>query len=988
MATIESTINDALAEVLRQTRYVWRGADVIKSENSSLLKGSNARPDILVAEPNVSPVIVETEVFPARTVEKEAIDRLGNQVRTTNNTILSSIAVRLPKRLRNVHGKALKTELNNATDIEAALYSGSTPEQYTRWPSSGWLTGDVSDLSLLIQQASIPPEIINYAVDRLMDGVREGAGLLEQITHDHAGARQRISERLHQEDGEQTRRMTAAILINAFIFHDILAGGDGKLADILMVEELRDKYSQLDKNTILREWRRILLINYWPIFNIARQLLEAIPSDNSKLLISNLADTAGWLVSSQAMKSHDLTGSVFQRLISDRKFLAAYYTTPASASLLLNLAISPQSLPSGKTWSSTDDIRSLRIADFACGTGTLLSTAYHRISKLYELAGGNGEVLHPYMMSDMLVGCDVLPAAAHLTASMLSGVYPAIQYEKSSILTVAYGKQPNGSLALGSLDLLETQGRLGFLSITAKAAEGMGEANKEVWYELPHHSFDVIVMNPPFTRPTGHEGKKIGIPNPMFAAFSSDAEEQRAMAEATKQLTRGTGVGGNAGESSIFLLLADRKLKQDGMLGLIMPLSFMTGSASAWQYSRTLLAEEYTDIILISIAGVDGAEMSFSADTGMGECLVVGRKSGIKSNRATYVILDKPPSYPLLGVNAGKQIRHLIEGANIRQLEDGPVGGSELIFGDDVIGRVIDAPLPESGVWNLARIADVSLAQSAHQFISEGRVWLPAMRKTEIKKIPMTTVVEIGKVGPLHQDIQFSKATGNRGPFDIAKVKKGTIPTYPVLWSHDATRERTMLFEGESEGLPHRGRTEDDRVALDKKYEFVLETTSHCHFNQNFQFNSQSTAMQFTPRKTIGGRAWMSVQLETMEYEKALVLWGNSSFGILLHWWHANKQQSGRGNVVKTALKTLPVLDVTALSADQLKEAVKLFDLMCHKSLRPIHEIDKDEVRKELDERFARHVLGLSESVLVQGGSLDLLRLKLSREPSIRGKKQ
>jgi hypothetical protein len=39
------------------------------------------------------------------------------------------------------------------------------------------------------------------------------------------------------------------------------------------------------------------------------------------------------------MRSHDLTGAVFQKLIADRKFLAAYYTTPASAALLAGLAI-------------------------------------------------------------------------------------------------------------------------------------------------------------------------------------------------------------------------------------------------------------------------------------------------------------------------------------------------------------------------------------------------------------------------------------------------------------------------------------------------------------------------------------------------------------------------------------------------------------------------------------------------------------------------
>ena len=38
--------------------------------------------------------------------------------------------------------------------------------------------------------------------------------------------------------------------------------------------------------------------------------------------------------------SHDLTGRIFQRLISDREFLATYYTLPASAALLARIAVS------------------------------------------------------------------------------------------------------------------------------------------------------------------------------------------------------------------------------------------------------------------------------------------------------------------------------------------------------------------------------------------------------------------------------------------------------------------------------------------------------------------------------------------------------------------------------------------------------------------------------------------------------------------------
>jgi hypothetical protein len=68
MATTEPTINDALADTLRETRRIWRAADIVRSENTELIEGSSKRPDILVLEPNVSPVVIETEVLPARTV--------------------------------------------------------------------------------------------------------------------------------------------------------------------------------------------------------------------------------------------------------------------------------------------------------------------------------------------------------------------------------------------------------------------------------------------------------------------------------------------------------------------------------------------------------------------------------------------------------------------------------------------------------------------------------------------------------------------------------------------------------------------------------------------------------------------------------------------------------------------------------------------------------------------------------------------------------
>ena len=76
-----------------------------------------------------------------------------------------------------------------------------------------------------------------------------------------------------------------------------------------------------------------------------------------------------------------------------------------------------------------------------------------------------------------------------------------------------------------------------------------------------------------------------------------------------------------------------------------------------------------------------------------------------------------------------------------------------------------------------------------------------------------------------------------------------------------------------------------------------------------------------------------------------------------------------------------------SISEPVILGVVMLFDTMSGKALLPLHEIDHDPVRQELDERFARDVLGLPTSIFTSGGPLELLHMKLAREPSIRGQK-
>ena len=119
---------------------------------------------------------------------------------------------------------------------------------------------------------------------------------------------------------------------------------------------------------------------------------------------------------------HDLSGRMFQRLIADRKFLATFYTLPTSAALLGELAVSR--LDAVTDWSNPDALTHLQIADLACGTGTLLSAAYRALASRHRRTGGDDQVLHTQMMERALIAADIMPAATHLTASMLSSTHP------------------------------------------------------------------------------------------------------------------------------------------------------------------------------------------------------------------------------------------------------------------------------------------------------------------------------------------------------------------------------------------------------------------------------------------------------------------------------------------------------------------------------------------------------------------------------------
>ncbi len=442
----------------------------VRSENTQAIAGHpGLRPDILITAPGRASVVVEAEYLPAHTVEVEARSRLGLEVAANGRPIEAAIALRYPVDAKEAHD--LQAALSSARLSYCVFTEGA--EDVHRFPESGWLDGGLEDLADMVRLVSVPQRAVDRATTALQEGIDGAARLLDELSETKVGVTDVIARLLGMTNVPQTRRMACAIIANALVFHERIAGmHDGVKPLAVVCGDEADN----PKGEVLAAWSDILDINYWAIFAIAKDILEQLPSGDAAAILNKLRDTAESVNATGVDNAHDLTGRIFQRLIADRKYLATFYTLPASAALLARLAVAKME---DVDWSDAEAIGRLKIGDFACGTGALLSAVYEQIAARHERVGGNAAALHRVMMEDVLYGCDVMPSAVHITGSTLSGMEPSVIFNDSHLYTMPYGRMQDGSVMIGSLDLLQSSNVL-TLFWTSDPAKRTGSAGEEV----------------------------------------------------------------------------------------------------------------------------------------------------------------------------------------------------------------------------------------------------------------------------------------------------------------------------------------------------------------------------------------------------------------------------------------------------------------------------------------------------------------------------
>ncbi len=539
----ESIINDTLARFLRERCSLSAVAETLHD---------GKRPDVIVRLPD-GPVILEIELEPALTVEADALSRLGMEI--DGRRVQNVFAVTVPGRLRSTGQQRLYERMAGATLI------------WQEWRIDGTagpkLNGTAIDLANSVQRATPPPGDLNEAVDALDEGVRRAGSLL----YSSPGTLGRVSAIFATEPSDDVANMAALVVINAMIFQERLASNETAFHSVTVA--MRD--GRFSRMTLLQLWEQILSIDYYPIFSMARDVVQRLSDVEASYVLKECARTADALLSMGAVGRHDLAGMIFNRLISERKLLAAYYTSIPASILLAGLALSSDRW-SHVEWSNIEELSRLRVVDPACGTGTLLMAAYRQIVQNHTAATTDNSVeplLHQILVEKVIFGSDVVQAAIHLTAATLAAMSPFVRFREMQLHTLKLdsviqkdlqGKESR-DIWLGSLDWLvasEIQSSFSTTEEQVGATTGTGGI-------VPLPRADLVISNPPFTRRGSDGGKEEAISR-VFSLPEGDRDSQRALAKRTSALLKGTAANQTAGHGSSFTVLADRMVVPGGAL--------------------------------------------------------------------------------------------------------------------------------------------------------------------------------------------------------------------------------------------------------------------------------------------------------------------------------------------------------------------------------------------------------------------------------------
>lgn len=684
---------------------------------------------------------------------------------------------------------------------------------------------------------------------------------------------------------------------------------------------------------------------YRPQVGLAVEFLKHLPPQLFTE-VGKLVELASTLAVGSSLTSVDLPGRVFREVVGDvavRKGFATYYTEVPAAYLLTYLAtrvalgLGSTSLEAYRNLS--ERVGSLKVADFACGTGTLLTSTYYNILKALEEAYLAGDVAYPeQLLQDFaetsLYGFEAMEYATHVASLNLAllGPRPARRVNVYYLPLGYVGGEPR----LGSLDLIES------LEVLSPSAT-----------EIPE-GFDLVVMNPPFTRATGRVGRRFTGRGRRFLGFVESENARKSLVARLAKLRREVGeelakvseellaseasrytdLGrllrsrrlryyagiGQAGEGLLFLYLAYRYVKPGGTMAFVLPRNLLAGIS--WFPARALLASKFHLRYVIASSDPVGG-YNFSEGASFSEVLLVATRVDRHEDfeETVFVNLLRKPRAPGEAVALASKLLSGVEvpGAVVRVARRG-----ELL------------KLLEN--WNtFVAVADGYLVDYYLRFLETGEVPVGG----RVVRVPLTRFTYL-----------ISKLGVSSPQFHSCFKVVGRPTEYPVVYSGAEGVRLRILVEPNAYAAPKA----PCAAELYSKY------SSRLLLPDRIWWDTAHALVLYSVEPTLSN-VFYSARLRGGEnFEKAIATYLNTTWGLLTVLF-SREETRGRWTRLKIGhWKLLPVLDVGKLSGEVVAKLVELFDRVSGRPLRRVLEQynprDPDPVRLEVDLGFLK-ALGL-----------------------------
>ncbi len=412
------------------------------------------------------------------------------------------------------------------------------------------------------------------------------------------------------------------------------------------------------------------------------------------------------------------------------------------------------------------------------------------------------------------------------------------------------------------------------------------------------------------------------------------------------------------GLGSVFVAAADPYIKRDGRIALVLPKALLSGVA--WGETRELINSKYRlEYIIVS---QDAERWNFSDSADISEAMLIAKK--LKPGESVK-------DTPVIGVNLWRIPKTSFESLAIAQTlntETAPAvssaqGSLEIFVGQQKVGEAISMPANELqalSAWLLpCSFAQADLIRAAYH-LAENRVWLPGQQET--KNIALCALGELGTLGPDRRDIH-----------DGFKITDTQTP-YPAFWGHDSKAMLT-LAQKPNMYLSPLAKAKAGRNL--RKVEALWPKAGRVMIGERLRLNTQRL-IAVRLAKNVLSNVWWPVAfnkgIKNDKMEKSLVLWLNSTLGLLNQLASREETEGAWVDFKKPVLTRMPVLDVRTLTTKQLDALADAYDEYAHQELQPFPHMATDPVRAAMDKSIAR-ALKLPD--------LSPLREMLAREPVV-----